>query len=506
MSHDPPVRGPRTAPPIDEREAAAVQRARRSLLIQASALLSSSLLPALTACGGDSGPAAPAPAPAPAGPSVQADVSFQSVATAVHVDSRFAGLSYEKNKLAVPLFTGTNAALIQLFRLLGPSVLRIGANAVDRSSWNGAISGLTAILPGQIDALADFLQATQWQVIYGVSLARNTPGNAADEAAYVAKRLGSSLLAWEIGNEPDLYRRLGYRPDSWGYADYLKEWRAVRDAMSAASPGVAFSGPATAFDLTRVALPFAKDEGAGVPMLTQHYYRADGEDAGSTLDLLLQPDPNLQSELAILVKAASDAGMALGMRYDECNSFFDGGAPNISNAYGTALWVMDFMFTCAVAGCTGVNLHGGGKGPGYTPIADSDGTVVEVRPEFYGLLMFTQASPGAPMAGTVTSSASMNLNAWGVARADGGLNVVLMNKDATSGVSMNVATGIAAGSFDPMWLRGSALSATTGQTLGGVGIGNDGSWTPQPQAPLSASGGLLSVPLPPASAVLLRSL
>lgn len=39
---------------------------------------------------------------------------------------------------------------------VGRSVLRIGANAVDRSSWQGAVDGLTPIMPAQIDALAAF--------------------------------------------------------------------------------------------------------------------------------------------------------------------------------------------------------------------------------------------------------------------------------------------------------------------------------------------------------------
>src|SRR5690606_39244453 len=141
----------------------------------------------------------------------------------------------------------------------GPPVLRIGANAVDRSSWNGEVGELTPILPEQIDALAEFVEATQSQVIYGVNLARNTPTRAADEAAYVADRLGSSLMAWEIGNEPDLYRRHEYRPAEWGYDDYLEEWRDFHEAMSEASPGVPFSGPGTSFDLERNTLRFAED-------------------------------------------------------------------------------------------------------------------------------------------------------------------------------------------------------------------------------------------------------
>jgi hypothetical protein len=506
---------------------AAALRARRRLLIQTSALLGASLLPGLTACGGDGdGEAVPPPAPSdggavpqptppnavpppsPSAADVQADVGFRTVSTAARIDSRFAGISSEKNKLAEPLYTGTNAAIIQLFRLLGPGVLRIGANQVDRSSWNGAVKGLTPILPAHIDNLAAFVQATQWQVIYGVNLARNTPANAASEAAYVFQRLGPLLLAWEIGNEPDLYRRNEYRPEDWIYDDYLREWRVMRDAMSAVSPGVPFSGPATAFDLRRFTLPFARDEGARVPLLTQHYYRADREDPNSTLALLLRPDPNLPSELATLVEAAKGAGMEQGARLAEANSFFGGGVPNVSNAFGTAFWVMDFLFICALAGCTGVNLHSGGSGPGYTPIAERQGTLVEARPEYYGMLMFAQAAQGIPMDGVVVLAplATINFSAWGVQRDDGGLNAILINKDEKRSISVNIATNNAANRFDPLWLRGTALSASTGQTLGGVAIGNDASWTPQPQEPLLASNGALKVLLPPASAVLLRSL
>jgi hypothetical protein len=493
----------------------APQPRRRSLLITLSALLGTSLLPGLTACGGDGAvspvpppsPAPPAPPVAPAGsPSAQVDVGFQTVSTATPLDSRFAGLSYEKDKLVEPLFIGTNTPLIQLFRLMGPGVLRIGANAVDRSSWNGAVGGLTPIVPAQIDALAAFLQAAQWQVIYGVNMARNTPENAASEAAYVAARLGPSLLAWEIGNEPDLYRRLEYRPQSWTYADYLREWRALRDAMSAASPGVPFSGPATAYNLSVFTLPFARDEGSRVPLLTHHYYRADRDDPESTLALLLRPDPTLVSEVRALVSAATEAGMTQGVRIAEANSFYGGGLANVSNAFGTALWVIDFLFTCAVAGCTGVNMHSGGSGPGYTPIAEREGVVIEARPGFYGMFMFAQGAQGLPMVSAVEPHIAINISAWGVQRTDGGFNAILINKDERRSVGMNLVTNVTANSFDPFWLRGTSLSASSGQTLSGIAISNEGSWVRPPQAPLTASNGQLNVVLPPASAVLLRSL
>jgi hypothetical protein len=495
-------------------DASAPQPHRRSLLITLSALLSTSLLPGLSACGGSdnnndalASSETPAPPPAPAGPpAAQVAVRFQSVRTATPLDSRFAGLSYEKDKLTEPVFTGANTPIIQLFRLPGPGVLRIGANAVDRSSWNGAVNGLVPILPAQIDALAAFLQATQWQVIYGVNLARNTVANAASEAAYVAARLGPSLLAWEIGNEPDLYRRLQYRPQDWTYNDYLREWRAMRDSMSAASPGVPFSGPSTSYNLPLFTLPFARDEGSRVPLLTHHYYRADRDDPDSTLALLLRPDTNLSKELASLVSAASQAGMTKGVRIDEANSFYGGGAANISNAFGTALWVIDFLFTCAVAGCTGVNMHSGGSGPGYTLIAEREGVVIEARPGFYGLFMFAQAAQGVPMVSVLEPDTGINISAWGVKRADGGFNAILINKDARRSVGMNLSLDVAANSFAPLWLRGTSLSASAGQTLAGIKIDNQGNWVPPAEPPLAVANGQLNVVLPAASAVLLRSL
>jgi hypothetical protein len=508
MSGNPSSSGAMTDAPDNVAATTSLQLTRRSLLRKTSVLLGVSLWPMVTGCGSDSPDTAPLspppPPPPPATADVRATVSFQRVETAARVDSRYAGLSYEKNDLAVPLFTGDNAALIRLFRLLGPSVLRIGANQVDRSSWNGAVAGLTPILPEQIDAFAAFVQATQWQVIYGVNLARNTPANAADEAAYVAGRLGPSLLAWEIGNEPDLYVRHGYRPDDWAYEDFLDEWRAYRAAMSAVRPGVPFSGPATSYDVARYTVRLVEDV-KDLGMVTHHYYRADRDDPDSTLRLLLQPHRGLVLELNDLVQQTSAAGVPLGLRYDEANSFYGGGVPDVSNAYGTALWVMDFMFTCAIHGCTGVNMHGGGRGP-YTPIADRDGVVVEARPEFYGMVMFAQAAQGVPLQGIEAASSAINLTAWGVRRDDGGLNAILSNKDDSRSVGVNLTTGIAAERFDSLWLRGSELSAPSGQTLGGVAIGIDGSWAPQPQAPLIAGGGRLDVVLPPASAVLLRSL
>ena len=66
----------------------------------------------------------------------------------------------------------------------------------------------------------------------------------------------------------------------------------------------------------------------------------------------------------------------------------------MSDAFGTALWAIDFLFTNAQNGSTGANFHGGGDGTGYTPIADDNGNVVGARPLFYGIFLFARRGRG----------------------------------------------------------------------------------------------------------------
>ncbi|VEB40352.1 Uncharacterised protein [Chromobacterium violaceum] len=86
-------------------------------------------------------------------------------------------------------------------------------------------------------------------------------------------------------------------------------------------------------------------------MLTQHYYIANGQDPASTIGKMLQPDPKLAAMLQTVAQSAAGAG--IGFRIAECNSFYDGGAPGVSNSYASALWALDYLFTCALNQCQG---------------------------------------------------------------------------------------------------------------------------------------------------------
>jgi hypothetical protein len=273
--------------------------------------------------------------------------------------------------------------------------------------------------------------------------------------------------------------------------------------MHAAVPKALFTGPASSYDYKGYTAPFAKDAVADIVLLTQHYYRGNGKDAGSTLTELLAPDPVLLAMLQAMNAAATANHLAQGYRMAEANSFYNGGAPGISNGYGTALWVIDFFFTNALHGSSGVNLHGGGNGTGYTPIADTGQAVVGVRPDYYGMLFFTLAGEGDLLATTVAAG-KLNVTAYAVANADGGTHIVLVNKDPNSVAHVAVSLGKPATGATELLLTGAPLGATTGFTLGGATVGVDGTFKPKPAASLPVAGDALTVDVPAASAALLR--
>jgi hypothetical protein len=445
---------------------------------------------------------------------VQATVSFSSTNSGMVLNPAFCGLSYEKSKLTGNLFVSTNTALINMFGQIAPAVLRIGGNSVDTTCWGG-LSNTTPITAAQVDAFAGFVKAlpTHWHVIYGINMSVNTPTNCAAEAAYAANALGSSLLGFEIGNEPDLYYNNGIRATNYTYVQFLPQWQALAAAITNEVPGWAttnagngwvLTGPASAGNTEGYTVPFARNEAGVISMVTQHYYRANGEDTNSTLALLLQPDPNLPGVVSNIVAAATAAKLPMGFRMDECGSFYNGGAPNVSDAYGTALWTLDFMFTIALNGGQGVNFHGGGDGPGYTPIADNGTTVVQARPEFYGLKMFSLVSQGSVIPAIVSPGTNINFTAYGVRRTNGGISAVLVNKETNYSVQVSINLGTIVTAAQSMELTGPALNSTNGYTFGGAVINADGFWTGGVQSVTPATNGQLTVTVPPISAMLLN--
>jgi hypothetical protein len=461
----------------------------------------------LQACGGNggAGPGANSiaanPQPIPAGP--LADVSITISGSAVgKVGASFAGLSYEKDSLALPRFSPDNADLIGMFDGLGRSVLRIGGNSVDQMHWMPTGAGRTSgqVAPSDIDALAGFLQQAGWNCLYGVNLATSTPAAAAAEVAYAVQALGSSLYGIEIGNECDLYGGHYFSP--WSLQNFGGLWEKFRGAILQTSPNVPLTGPASAGNISNWTIPFGRYTGpAQIALLTQHYYRGNGQSPSSTDAELVTPDAALSKDLAQL--AAGAASIDVPFRLSETNSYYNGGAPGVSDSYASALWVLDHLFNIALAGGSGANLHGGGSGGGYTPIADNNGAVIEARPEYYGTLLFCLAGPGV-LLGTAVAAAGLNITAYTVRAPDGSLNLVVVNKEAAQGLRLYIDCGRNIHSAAAVVMSGAALNATGGITIQGASVTNDGGFEPNAPYTPQFSGNTVNCYLDAISASLIK--
>jgi hypothetical protein len=500
------------------------RRALQGLLgLSASSLLSGCGSAAVSSSG-TSQPPGSNPQPTPAGPMMSASLSVSSTASG-SIGPAFAGLSYEKSSLTEPLFSASNGNLIGLFKRLGPSVPRVGGNSVDRNVWtpNGAGQTSGQIAPSDVASLAAFVKAAGWQCLYGVNLggagpipyssgsftAATTPTLAAEEVAYVASQFGSSLLGIEIGNEPDLYGSSYFSRATWNVSTLETLWGQFRAAIVAQTPGIVLTGPADAGNAASWTIPFGEAvTKSEIALLTQHYYRANGQSPSSTAQFLITPDSNLVSELAALNTGAK--GIGVPYRMSECNSFYNGGSNGVSDSYASSLWVIDYLFNCAQGGSAGVNFHGGGNGDGYTPITDSNGAVVEARPEYYGILFFTLAGQGTLLSAQV-STASLNVTAYAVQGSSGSLNLIVSNKDLTNNLHLSIQlpqsvstatllemTQLSSGASAPN------LSATSGVTIQGASVGVDGSISPSAAYTLTANGAQLSCYVPALSAVLIQ--
>lgn len=433
-----------------------------------------------------------------------------SVAT---IPRDFLGLGYEISSVARPgLLSSQNSAYVRLVRTLGHhGVIRVGGNTSDYASYsrNGSPISSPEDKAGSVvnDAvlrdLGRFLDATGWQLIWGLNLGRGSLENAIAEARAVTGATRNHLLAFEIGNEPDLFSR-AHRQTPYGYDEYLREFRSFREALRESIPGISFAGPDVAVRTPWVE-KFATDEGKNIKLLTHHYYRGGARNPESTIDELLHPDPKLTAMLRQLAATSQTSGVPY--RICETNSFSGGGKPGVSDTFAAALWVLDFMFTLASAGCAGVNIETGVNQLGfissYSVIEDDEQGHYWAAPGYYGMLAFAQGATGEIL-GCSLDETGRDIKAYAT-RADRN-HVVLtgINKERSSDSTLvlegDVSSSFRAGSA--IRLLGPSLESKSGITLGGAAVSEAGSWEPTQIKEIARTDGRFEVPLPRASAVI----
>ena len=393
----------------------------------------------------------------------------------------FIGLGYEISSVATPgLLSADNKNYVQLVRNFGHGIIRVGGDTSDYSTFdpNGAAQPApkgTVINTRNLRQLGTFLEATGWNLIWGVNLGQGSPQEAANEAKAVADATGEKLLVLEIGNEPDLFKP-AHRTGEWNYASYLASYRQYKAAIRARLPNARFAGPDVA-SATDWVESFAKDEGSDLALLTHHYYIGNSALSSSTIALMLEDDPKLLSILQKLKMISANSG--LPYRICETNSFYGGGKPGVSDTFGSALWALDYMFTLVTEGCAGVNMQTGVNHLGfisyYTPIGDDGHGRYTAAPEYYGMLAFSQAAQGQQIALDLNSR-DVNLTAYATAKSEHEMVLTVINKDASRNASVQVICGDALKHAAATRLTAPSQQATKNVMLGGATVDEVGHW------------------------------
>jgi Glycosyl hydrolase family 79 C-terminal beta domain len=465
------------------------------------------------------------PRPVPAAP---ARVTIAAHASTVPVPRSFLGFSTEY--WALPPWASQMPLLERVLSLEhvaggGPMILRVGGDSADHSFWEPHELHLPrwafTIEPVWLAQARRLVTQLGVRLILDLNLITDSPAQASQwaEAAEAALPHGS-IIALEVGNEPDIYSRHAWLtitagkqylgralPSALTPADYVHDFHAYARALAQVAPHVMLAGPALARPTAHAAWVAALIAGArrSLGIVTVHRYPLSGcvhrlSDVYPTVARLLSPQlsEGMAAALRPVIDTAHDAG--LPVRLTELNSVNCGGRAGVSDTFATALWAPDALFALLHAGVDGVNLHVRADTIN-APFALTAGGL-DARPLLYGLIFFARAlGPRAQLVMPVTQARrSLNLEAYGV-RTGNTLNVVLIDKGRRS---IRVALRLpATADANVQRLTAPSPASRSGVTLGGRWLTRDGRWQgPGIHQLVTRRNGIYTVELRHASAAL----
>ena len=126
--------------------------------------------------------------------------------------------------------------------------------------------------------------------------------------------------------------------------------------------------------------------------LGQHYYPMGcglgGMSPAAFAQALLSAGQTAKEAAFFAAAVRAAAAAQTPLRITETNTACHGGAVGASDAYATALWVVDYLLTGVEQGVAGFNFHGGLSTAcqGYTPLCQVGANEYAAQPIYYGLL------------------------------------------------------------------------------------------------------------------------
>jgi hypothetical protein len=322
----------------------------------------------------------------------------------------------------------------------GPMIVRIGGNSTDTSQEPN---------PSTIQPFVELANAVGAQCFLGINLGAGDQKLAVDQAqAFTRQMPPGSLLAFEIGNEPDSYADKNLRSASFRFQDYLSQfdlWRRL--ILPKLPPGTRVLGPSWAYPASLTNIDsFLASEHSYLFAVSQHFYVSDAcQGHSNPVDILLRPSSTSGAAARMQAGVAAAHGYGLPFRIDELNSIACGGQAGISDVFGSALWAIDLMFEYANIGVDGVNW----QSPNGAPYSVFDFGIdmkkqprtywlKSARPLYYAMLFFQEASSRHAKLLPVSLSTQSNIKAWATIDDSGTIRLTVINKDPSKSGTVKV--------------------------------------------------------------------
>ncbi len=418
------------------------------------------------------------------------------------------GFSFEQKLLADPdVFNPENASLIRLMRGLGTGgMLRFGGNSTEFGLWRREAGAAAkpfdyVLTPDDLSRVNEFLQETGWKALYSINLANGDPERAADEAWFARRIFGDRLAGFQIGNEPDVYRRIGHRHRHYDVEAYGREWQTLVQAVRGRVKDAVFTGP----DIVVSAMwirDFIKNYGDQVAFVSAHFYPTSPV-GGADVSIPGMFDGEAANRRMVTMAAAFAAVTDKPIRITEGNSCSRGGEKGVSDVFASALWGSAQWFDLMALGYEGLHLHSG-KGHPYTPVAQAFRSRDFVpRPLYYGMLLCAQTFPGT-LVRSDRADSDRRLRDFAVVAPDGREKVVLINQHADTDYTILASLGRTAGSARALRLSAPDLEARRSVRLGNAPVNGRGEWTGGTFEAIEAGRGVVEIDVPAASAVMVE--
>ncbi|KAI3398057.1 hypothetical protein diail_9921 [Diaporthe ilicicola] len=217
------------------------------------------------------------------------------------------------------------------------------------------------------------------------------------------------IVSFEIGNEPDLYSTNGFRNGTYVSSDYAEEWheRAAAIYTQVLKPaglttaffeaGGTSHTSGTTFEIEQMDTSGVDAKFKGVEYLSswnQHcysYFVDVTQGQALTMDLIMSFD-YVESQFAdwiTQIKQAEETGYPYALR--EMGMVGPLGVTNITDAFGGALYTLNFLLWSASLNMTSVQFHMTANSftSAWQPVTNSAGSPL-VRPLYYGHAAFNE--------------------------------------------------------------------------------------------------------------------